>query len=240
MNTLSQYPRDWGLPNASPFCVKLECWLRFAGLKYEVREISDPSKAPKGKLPFILEDERELADSRLIIDDLAARHDIHLDAILSPAERAIAHAFGVMLDEHYYWAIMYDRWMGDNWPRTREAFFHNLPPGVKGIVAGMVHKGMRHQLIGQGMGRHKPQEVFELANHDMRSVVDYLGDKPFLMGASPTVVDCSLYGVLCNVLHAPLESPLKDYARRCPSLVAYVERIDHHWFADLFGAAAAS
>lgn len=37
----------------SPFCLKLEAYLRFASLKYTVVQKPDFSLAPKGKLPFI-------------------------------------------------------------------------------------------------------------------------------------------------------------------------------------------
>jgi hypothetical protein len=49
---LFQFPRMLGVPNVSPFCCKLETWLRIAQLPYEVVETRDPRKGPKGKLPF--------------------------------------------------------------------------------------------------------------------------------------------------------------------------------------------
>jgi Glutathione S-transferase N-terminal domain len=33
---LFQFPRMFGIPNLSPFCCKLETWLRMAGVPYEV------------------------------------------------------------------------------------------------------------------------------------------------------------------------------------------------------------
>jgi Glutathione S-transferase N-terminal domain len=50
---LFQFPRMFDIPNLSPFCCKLETWLRIAGVPYEVVETPDPRKGPKGKLPFI-------------------------------------------------------------------------------------------------------------------------------------------------------------------------------------------
>eukprot|EP00833_Pecoramyces_ruminatium_P016653 jgi/Orpsp1_1/1190685/evm.model.d7180000080553.2 len=44
---------DQYLPSLSPFCLKLEAYLRFASLKYTVVQKPDFSLAPKGKLPFI-------------------------------------------------------------------------------------------------------------------------------------------------------------------------------------------
>jgi hypothetical protein len=41
---LFQFSRMLGIPNISPFCCKLETWLRIAGVSYEVVDTSDPRK----------------------------------------------------------------------------------------------------------------------------------------------------------------------------------------------------
>jgi hypothetical protein len=33
---LHQPPGGWGEPSISPFCMKLECWLRMAGIDFDV------------------------------------------------------------------------------------------------------------------------------------------------------------------------------------------------------------
>ena len=50
MIKLVQFPPAFGLPNASPFCMKLETYLRMAGLPFELNNKGDVMKAPKGKL----------------------------------------------------------------------------------------------------------------------------------------------------------------------------------------------
>jgi glutathione S-transferase len=50
---LFQFPRLFSIPNLSPFCSKLETWLRIAGIPYDVVDTPNPRKSPKGKLPFI-------------------------------------------------------------------------------------------------------------------------------------------------------------------------------------------
>ncbi|HJM48751.1 MAG TPA: glutathione S-transferase N-terminal domain-containing protein [Alphaproteobacteria bacterium] len=68
MIKLYQFPPGWGLPSYSPFCLKLETWLRLTALPYEVVDEPDPRKGPKAKLPYIDDGGTVLGDSGLIID----------------------------------------------------------------------------------------------------------------------------------------------------------------------------
>ena len=85
MIRLYQYAPALGLPNASPFCMKLETYLRMAQLPFVAPQISlrDIGRAPKGKLPYVRDGTTVLADSTLIIDHLKATYGDPLDAWLS-------------------------------------------------------------------------------------------------------------------------------------------------------------
>jgi glutathione S-transferase len=98
MITLYQFPRFLGVPNMSPFCLKLEAWLRMAELKYDIREVTDPRKGPKGKLPYIRDNETKVADSAIIIDYLKKTYGVQLYIHLSLSDRAVARAFEKMLE----------------------------------------------------------------------------------------------------------------------------------------------
>lgn len=80
MIRLHQFPPAYGLPNGSPFCMKVENYLRMTGIPYEVVDDFDLAKAPKGKLPYIEDAERVIADSALILDYLKAAYGDPLDA----------------------------------------------------------------------------------------------------------------------------------------------------------------
>ena len=122
MLRLIQFHTALGLPNASPFCLKLETWLRMAGIPYENAYTGNPRRGPKGKLPAIEHDGRVIADSGLIIDYLADTFEIDLDAGLSPVERATALAWRRLFEEHLYWTVVYARWVDEaGWPLTRQA-----------------------------------------------------------------------------------------------------------------------
>ena len=68
MLTLYQFEPALGLPNTSPFCMKLETYLRMTGLDYQVDTSADVRKAPKGKLPYIEDQGKIIPDSNFILD----------------------------------------------------------------------------------------------------------------------------------------------------------------------------
>jgi hypothetical protein len=67
---LFQFPRMFDIPNLSPFCCKLETWLRIAGIPYEIEITTNPRKGPRGKLPFVDDGGVIVADTTIIIDHL--------------------------------------------------------------------------------------------------------------------------------------------------------------------------
>ena len=78
---LFQFPRMFSIPNLSPFCCKLETWLRIAGIPYEVVDTLEPRKAPKGKLPFIEDAGLRMGDTSLIIEHLVRTRGVDPDVI---------------------------------------------------------------------------------------------------------------------------------------------------------------
>jgi glutathione S-transferase len=88
MVKLYHFKRVWGVPDLSPFCVKVETYLRMADIPYKTSTNYDVRKAPKHKLPVIKFDGQEVADSSLIIDFLKHHFGDPLDASLTVEQHA--------------------------------------------------------------------------------------------------------------------------------------------------------
>ena len=71
----------WGLPfqSSAPFPVKLECWLRLAGIPYQGHIENNPGKGPKKKTPWIVTAEGAMGDSELIIEWLKKTRQVDPD-----------------------------------------------------------------------------------------------------------------------------------------------------------------
>jgi glutathione S-transferase len=229
---LHQFAPAFGLPNASPFCMKLETYLRMVGLPYELVNSGDVLRAPKGKLPFIDDDGTRVADTSFIIEYLKGRYGDPLDAALSPEQAAVATAFQRLLEEDLYWAVVQTRWVEDaGWQTTRDAFFGALPVPLRWIVPPLARRGLRSEMRGHGMGRHGAAEIHAIGCRDVTAVADFLADKPFMLGESPTSLDATAHAFLANLLWAPVDSPIQRHARARPTLEAFCQRMKARYFA---------
>lgn len=233
MIVLHQFARTWGIPNLSFFCVKVETYLRMADIPYEIAN-DLPLRAPRGKLPFIKDQGRKIADSRLIMRYLQD-HYKDLDAGLTPVERGLSTAFLRMIEEHWYWATMFSRWnyTEANWQTNKQAIFGGLPPVARDAAAAAYRVRIKSQMKGQGMGRLTPEEIFALAGEDVDALAAFLADKPYILGDQPHSLDAAAYGALVNTLGCPIESPLKEQALGKANLVAYCERMRAEFFPEL-------
>ena len=226
MIRLHQFAPAFGLPNASPFCMKLETYLRMAGLPYEAVNSGDVLKAPKRKLPYIDDDGTIVADTSFIVDYLKQRYGDPLDAHLTPLERAEATAFQRLFEENLYWAVVHTRWVDEaGWALTAPAFFGAMPAPLRWVVPTLARRGLKAQLRAQGMGRHTPEQIHAIAARDLSAVADFIGDKAFFLGAQPSSIDACAHAFLANVLWAPVESPIQRHARTRPELEAYCARM---------------
>jgi glutathione S-transferase len=231
MITLYQFPATWGLPNGSPFCWKVENYLRMAGLPYQTK-LGDPRKAPKGKLPTINDDGTVIADSGAIIEHLKKRHGDKLDDKLTERQRATGHAITRLLEESLYWPMIYARWIEDDgFALVRDELLRPaMPPIVREIVPGLIRSQIKKQLHAQGTGRHTRAEIYEIGRRDLDALAAMVGDQPYMLGGEPTSIDATAYAFVGVALWSPPGSPLKQHVEAHPSLVAYCERMrDRYW-----------
>ena len=231
MIKLYQFNPAWGLPNPSPFCMKVETYLRMVGLPYEVANGAMPFKAPKKKLPYIEDGTRVVADSGFIVDYLKKTYGDKLDQNLSSEEKATAHLLRRTFEESLYWVGVYSRWIEESiWRETRPLFFGFIPPIIRNLAAGTVRKGIRKALYAQGIGRHSRDEIYEIGKADLSALSAWLGEKPYFMGAAATSVDAIAYSFLANILLPPLKSPLRDHGMSLPNFAPYCERMKERYY----------
>src|SRR5262249_40321455 len=85
----------------------------------------------------------------------------------------------------------------------------------------------------QGILRHSDQEIPESGLRDWLAVLTVMCDDPFFLGDEPTGVDAIVFGALAASILTPIESPIRDFLRSQPTVVAYADRMLARFFPEL-------
>ena len=229
---LFQFPRMFAIPNLSPFCCKLETWLRIARIPYEIIDTPDPRKGPKGKLPFIEDAGLRIADTSVIVDHLITTRGVDPDAHLDAQQRAIALLVQRTLEEHYAFVLAYTHLVRDEGVQHTRARFESVPAIVRPMVADFVRTRVKKLLWYQGVLRHSHENIIESAIRDWRAVLTVMGS-PFFFGDEPTGVDAIVFGALATTVLTPITSPIRDFLSSQPGCLAYAERMRTRFFPEL-------
>ncbi|KAI9840405.1 MAG: hypothetical protein M1837_001618, partial [Sclerophora amabilis] len=151
----------------SPFVIKLEARLRFAGVSYRT-EAGSTTKAPNGKIPYVEyqgganvdeEPASRLGDSTLIIKHLVERGTIpDINARVSPPVRAQDLAIRALLEDKLYFYHTRERWL-DHYHQMREHILSALAYPLRVVLGFLISRKTTQTLHGQGTGRYTAVEI---------------------------------------------------------------------------------
>jgi glutathione S-transferase len=233
---LHKFVPAWGLPDISPFCVKVELYCKMAGIPYSTT-LGDPRKAPKGKMPLLVDSGRTIPDSGAIVEHLEATRGRPLDRSLTPRQLAISTAVRSMLEEHLYFVVLYLRWHQDSGWRVYLPTFldmfgqYGIPRPLRPLLAFQARRSVKRTLHGQGTSRHRLEEV-EAAGKRIIDALGELCEGPFFFGEQPSSVDASVFAFVQGIVTPPFEGPLKEHTRKHPKLRPYYEHVRALYFKE--------
>lgn len=221
----------WGMPSPSPFCSKLETWLRMAEIPYTAKVMQGPSRAATGKIPYLeLPDGGALPDSGRIIEVLTEARGVQLDAHLSAADQALAHLLRRTMEEHLYFTLAWSRWVPEpNYALVQANYFRALPGLLRPLIGRWIRGKVRANLEGQGVGRLPPEQIAARAAADLAAISAVLGEREWFFGR-PSTTDAIAYGFIGGLLGFPAVSPIQQAALRHPNLVAHTDRVRLQWW----------
>lgn len=226
-------PGRWGLVSVSPFCLKLDAFLRMTGIEHESVTAATPFRGPKHKAPWIEYAWQTLGDSSFIVDFLKREFAVDPDAHLDARQRGMAIAIQRMIEENLYWAMVHDRWVRDeNWALLKGSVLGDVPAPFRAMLAPYARHSVRKQLRGHGMGLHSPQEIEAIARKDIDAIAAMLGEGPWFFGDRPSMADATVYSLLANILWVPFASPMKSMIARHGHLVAWLERFRAEFYPE--------
>jgi len=235
---LYQFSRCPTIPSASPFCLKVENWLRMTGVSYENVDHKMKWKSKKGQLPFIELNGDEIADSTIIIRELSKHFDKDLDEGLTEEQKNVSHAFESMLNNHTSWVF---RWWRYNNPGEflntaqldiKRTLNSRLPNALLNVIFRIGFKKNVQQAVGHGLGRHTDKEIYDFGKSDLKALSQLLADKEYFFGKEPHLLDCVAFAHLTQFIYIPFAGMKEWMETETPNLVSLTERIKTQYWSD--------
>ena len=214
MIRLHQLPKLKGKNySCSPFCLKLELYLKATDLNYQNHFSLEFNKSPTGKMPYIETMGKKFADSNLIIAMLEKQHQLNLDQHLSAEQKAIACAFIRLCEDSLYWAGLYSRWVDkDNYSWKKEFIGSTkLPKAMVSIVYPFAKRNILRQLKANGITNLTNNEIYSKAERDLKAIADYLGSKGYFFNNRISLVDIVVFSFIINMLDSSCGKRLANF-----------------------------
>jgi glutathione S-transferase len=224
MITLYSYPPLFGVADNNGYGLKVFAFLRLTGLPFVHEHIFDASKAPRGQLPYLVDDGETIGDSETIIANLIRKYRLDIDAALSPRERDLSLLVTRLLDD-LYWVMSYSRWKDERyWPLFRDALMREHPSlTADGLLKAREFNFQRYHF--QGIGRYAPDAAYARGLADLKVLADLVPNQGYIHTAAPTSVDAGVYGFIANIHFYDIDTPLKAFVESRPNLVRHCTAI---------------
>ena len=232
MITLYSYPELFGVADNNGYGLKVFAFLRLVGVPFTHEHIFDASQAPRGQLPYILDDGETIGDSETIIAHVTAKYRLAIDAALTAAQRDTDLLITRMLDD-LYWVMSYSRWQDERfWPAFQAALKREHPNLSEDGLAKA--KAFNHQrYYYQGIGRFDPDAAMARGLADLGALAALIPAQGYVHGGKPTSIDAAIYGFIANIYFYDIDTPLKQFVvarenivRHCRAIHAAVSRAD--------------
>lgn len=224
MITLYSYPELFGVADNNGYGLKVVAFLKLAGLSFEHQHIFDASSAPRGQLPYLVDDGEAVGDSDAIIAHLTRKYAVALDAHLTPAQRDTALLVGRLLDD-LYWVMSYSRWKDEAfWPAFGAALRREHPVLTEdSLQKARAFNFQRYHY--QGIGRYEPDGAYKRGLADLRVLANLVPDAGYVFGPTPTSTDAAIYGFIANIHFYEIDTPLRRFVADQPNLVRHCTAI---------------
>lgn len=215
----------------SPFCDKVRRILNLKRVPYRIEEVP-PSKTlsvvrklnPAGKLPFILDDGKVVADSTDIAWYLDERHPQPRLIPEDPRQRALCHVLEDWADESLYF---YEMRLRFTLPHNARRFIPELVKYERSLVQKIAPLAMpivlRRTVASQGVGKKPLDVVLRDVERHLDAIEGLLGTADWLLGERITLADISVFAQLFCI-RASDEGGRMVAAR--PAVAAWMARVE--------------
>lgn len=224
MLTLYSYPMLFGVADNNGYGLKVYAFLKLAGVPFVHEHIFDASSAPRGQLPYIVDNCETIGDSGAIIAHVTRKYGVAMDDALTPAQRDTDLLVTRLLDD-LYWVMSYSRWKDERyWKQFRDALLREHPQLTEeGLAAAKEFNAKRYYY--QGIGRYEPDQAMTRGLADLQVLANLIPARGFVHGTKPSTIDAGIYGFIANIYFYDIDTPLKKFVVAHDNMVRHCRAI---------------
>lgn len=224
MLTLYSYPPLFGVADNNGYGLKVYAFLKLAGVPFKHEHIFDASSAPRGQLPYIVDDGETIGDSGAILAHVKRKYGVTLDDELTTAQRDTDLLVTRLLDD-LYWVMSYSRWQDERyWKQFRDALLHEHSQLTEeGLAAAKAFNAKRYYY--QGIGRYEPDQAMARGLADLQVLANLIPAAGFVHGPKPSTIDAGIYGFIANIYFYDIDTPLKKFVVAHDNMVRHCRAI---------------
>jgi glutathione S-transferase len=221
---LTLFSELFGVADNNGYGLKVFAVLRLCRVPFRHEHILDASSAPRGQLPYIVDQGETIGDSDTIIAHLIDKYRLTIDDGLTSRQRDLDHLVSRMLDD-LYWVMSYSRWKDDRfWRLFRDALLEQHPNLTEaGLTKAREFNFQRYHF--QGIGRYEPEAAYRRGLADLEVLAHLLPESGDLHGGMPSSIDAGIYGFIANIFFYPIDTPLKQFVAAHGNLMRHCEAI---------------
>ena len=224
MITLYSYPPLFGVADNNGYGLKVFAFLKLTKTPFVQLHVFDASNAPRGQLPYIVDDDETIGDSFTIIAHLIRKYRLAIDGSLTRPQRDTDHLIERMLDD-LYWVMSYSRWKDDRfWPAFMAAL-RREHPGLSEASLVKAREFNAQRYYYQGIGRYTPDAAYARGIADLQVLSNLVPPAGFVHGPAPTSIDASIYGFVANIYYYDIDTPLRRFVAAQRNLIGHCEAI---------------
>jgi len=219
------FEKKWDLPSFDVKCLEMQTFCQLSNIDFVVNACNNPSVSPNQKLPMVLIENVCSTDTRDTFRKLANQYN-DIDKNLSSLQKIEAIALQSLLNEQFYWAILFNWWNEEeNFEKiTLRLYSSSLPFPANYFVRARMRSNIQTHLKAIDFSESKI--VYRNAEEVCEAMSVKLGNNKYLFGENPSFVDATLFSMMAIALYAPMpKCDLRVAVAKHPNLVAYVKNI---------------
>ncbi|KAI8906037.1 hypothetical protein EDD86DRAFT_65229 [Gorgonomyces haynaldii] len=219
-------PQKTPWPHASPFSLKFLTFLQSNKVPYKIKQTTDFTKSPNGKIPFVEFRGKYYCDSHFLIKMLIKEGLADdPDAGMSLEDKARAEMIRHTVEHTLYWGVAKERWITD-WENTKQEYFADIPYLFRDFVADyLILPHVLKTMDAIGITRYQPGQYDEILAQTIHSLAIILGSNKFFTGSQPRYIDYCVFAQLAPVyFFGELNKKAFFLLERHENLVGYVIR----------------